>query len=118
MSAHAAIKSASELGRTAKVLGSSLQCSVILEIPDEGTASLLSQLKDELEAMFVVSSVEINAPLPEAEWQFSDVFEVNGVQCKGWVLPPKESKCPRCWRYIAPAEDTLCKRCDDIVAYM
>lgn len=118
MSAHAAIKSASELARTAKVLGSSLQCSVILEIPDEKTTSVLKPFEDELEAMFVVSSVEINAPLPEAEWQFSQTFEVNGVQCTGWVLPPKESKCPRCWRYVAPAEDALCKRCDDIVASM
>ena len=116
MAVDAAIKSALELARTAKVLGSSLQGSVILEIPNEKTASMLKQYEDELDAMFVVSSVELNSSLPEAEWKFSNDFEVDGVQCKAWVLPPKQSKCPRCWRYVAPKEDALCKRCDDTVA--
>jgi len=115
MAAHAAIKSASETARAAKVLGSSLQCSVILEVPQPDAAARLKQYEHELEAMFVVSSVEVNSSVPPSEWQFSAPFEVGGVSCKAWVLPPRQSKCPRCWRYVAPEEDALCGRCEEVV---
>lgn len=117
MRAHAAIKAASELARADKVLGSSLQCSVVLEAP-AGSAALaaLERYRDELEAMFVVSSVELNgAVAADAAWKYSGEFEVDGVGCRVWVLPPKQAKCPRCWRYVAPAEDALCGRCEEVV---
>lgn len=117
MSAHAAIKAASERARAEKVLGSSLQCSVILEVPDGSAAlSSLAALAHELEAMFVVSSVELNGAVPESDWGFSEAFEARGSQCLAWVLPPRQSKCPRCWRYVAPKEDELCGRCEEVVA--
>lgn len=123
MAAHAGIKSAAESARLAKVLGSSLQCSVVLEISDPKVASVLEQFGDELAAMFVVSSVEINIPIPHAEWKFTESFNVSSatgtpdspVQCTAVVLPPKQSKCPRCWRYVAPKEDELCHRCEHVV---
>lgn len=117
MRTHAAIKAASELARADKVLGSSLQCSVVLEAP-AGSAALaaLERYRDELEAMFVVSSVELNgAVAADAAWKYSGEFEVDGVGCRVWVLPPKQAKCPRCWRYVAPAEDALCGRCEEVV---
>lgn len=116
MSAHAAIKAASERARAEKVLGSSLQCSVILEVPEGKALSSLKGLAAELEAMFVVSSVDLNIEVPESEWGFSEAFESHGSKCLAWVLPPREAKCPRCWRYVAPKEDELCQRCDEIVA--
>ncbi|ROV99230.1 hypothetical protein VSDG_03884 [Cytospora chrysosperma] len=117
---HTAIKSASELARRDKKVGSSLQCSVVLQISDAAAASKLEQFGDGLEDMFVVSSVGINEPLPEApEWKFSLDSSIEGlsrvVGCTVWVLPPKAHKCVRCWRYIAPKEDELCGRCEDVV---
>ncbi|ROW07958.1 hypothetical protein VMCG_03655 [Cytospora schulzeri] len=74
---HTAIKSASELARRDKKVGSSLQCSVALQIPDAAVAATLQQFGDELEDMFVVSSVDINEPLPETpEWKFSLDFQI------------------------------------------
>lgn len=125
MAAHDAIKTASELGRTGKVLGSSLQCSVVLEVPDDKAASLLTAFGDELAAMFVVSAVEVvvadgsvsaSSLVEGAAWTYSEGFEVAGVRCTAWVLPPRDHKCARCWRYISQEEDALCGRCEDVVA--
>ncbi|KAL2015834.1 hypothetical protein VTK56DRAFT_4702 [Thermocarpiscus australiensis] len=120
MRTHAAVKAALELARADKVLGSSLQCSVVLEVPPEGNAlDVLTDYEDELEAMFVVSSVEVNADgfgtVVDAEWRYSERFDLDGAACRAWVLPPKQAKCPRCWRYVAPAEDALCARCEEVV---
>ena len=117
MRTHAAIKAVSELARADKVLGSSLQCRVVLEVPEGGKRVLeaLGRYRDELEAMFVVSEVDINGGVSDAEWRYCEEFELGGVQCKAWVLPPTQAKCPRCWRYVAPKEDELCGRCEDVV---
>ncbi|KAI0895707.1 isoleucyl-tRNA synthetase [Annulohypoxylon nitens] len=117
MSIHAAIKAALEVGRRDKVLGSSLQSSVIIEIADSTTQEVLEKYADELETMFVVSSVKINSPLPaDAEWSYVEEFEVNGAKGKVVALPPIQAKCPRCWRYVAPKEDTLCQRCEEVTS--
>ncbi|KAI0837662.1 isoleucyl-tRNA synthetase [Hypoxylon sp. FL0890] len=117
MSVHAAIKSGLETARGDKVLGSSLQSSVILDVADSPTREVLQTYAAELEGMFVVSSVEINAELPvDPEWRYTREFEINGVKGTAVVLPPKQAKCPRCWRYVAPEEDKLCHRCEDVVA--
>ena len=109
MRVHAAIKAAA-------VLGSSLQCAVVLEVPEGTALAALGRFAEELEAMFVVSSVELNGVVPgDAEWRYCEEFELEGKQCKAWVLPPRQAKCPRCWRYVAPAEDALCGRCEEVV---
>ena len=120
MATHAAIKAASERARSKKVLGSSLQCSVVLQVPEGKALTALESLANELEAIFVVSSVELNTgPVSETSseggWAFSEAFESYGSQCEAWVLPPKQPKCPRCWRYVAPQEDELCHRCEEVV---
>lgn len=120
MAAHAAVKAASERARTDKVLGSSLQCSVVLQVPAASAASLLEELGSELDAMFVVSSVAVNTAVPDegsVAWRYAAPFEVAGSICNAWVLPPQQAKCPRCWRYVAEAEDHLCGRCADVVAH-
>ena len=50
-----------------------------------------------------------------AEWKFKAEFDVPGGKGTAWVLPPKEAKCPRCWKYVAPAENELCGRCAEVV---
>ncbi|KAF6818736.1 isoleucyl-trna synthetase [Colletotrichum sojae] len=121
MSVHIAVKSNLEQGRLAKVLGSSLQSSVIITTDDAATANTLQKYAHELEAMFVVSSVDINANIPtESEWRYEGTFEINGGSARGTVsvLPPRDHKCSRCWRYIAPQEDALCGRCEDAVSQL
>ncbi|KAM5355402.1 hypothetical protein ACJ41O_002048 [Fusarium nematophilum] len=113
---HSAVKATLEQARGDKVLGSSLQCSVNLVFEDIRVAQVLERYMDELEAIFVVSSVDVNQPLPpDAKWSYGQEFEIQGAKVKVHVLPPKQEKCSRCWRYVAPAEDALCDRCEDVV---
>ncbi|KAK8016480.1 Isoleucine--tRNA ligase [Apiospora rasikravindrae] len=119
MTVHAAIKAGLERARSDKVLGQSLQSSVILTVPNEAASvkTVLDRYAQELDAMFVVSSVEINAVVDgQAAWKYEHEFEVdNGHRGTATVLPPRDVKCPRCWRYIAPVEDQLCGRCEDVL---
>ncbi|KAL3304854.1 isoleucyl-tRNA synthetase [Colletotrichum asianum] len=120
LTANTAIKAAQELGRSAKVLGSALQSSVILNSEDPAILGVLEKYKHELEAMFVVSSVDVGTPVPEAsEWKYAVESAMLGkpqALVHATVLPPKDHKCPRCWRYVAPKEDELCGRCEDFTA--
>ncbi|KAK1985002.1 isoleucyl-tRNA synthetase [Colletotrichum cereale] len=116
MSVSGAVKAALEKGRLAKVLGSSLQSSVVVTTEDRAVAGVLGKYDEELEAMFVVSSVQTNAEVPPGSaWRYDEAFEVDGARGTVSVLPPEEHKCPRCWRYVAPKEDALCGRCEDAV---
>lgn len=113
---HSAVKATLEQARTAKVLGSSLQSSVILEIEEGRATAVLGRYLDELEDIFVVSSVQINQPLPDSpDWAYQQEFEIHDAKLKVHVLPPKQEKCSRCWRYVAPVEDALCGRCEEVV---
>jgi isoleucyl-tRNA synthetase len=119
MSIHGAVKGALELARKNKALGSSLQSSVIINIQNPTVLATLARYEEELDSMFVISSFEINSQIPESTWSYSQKFTIEGVDggVEGTVhvLPPKQHKCPRCWRYVAPKEDAPCQRCTDIV---
>lgn len=132
LNANTAIKTAQEEARAAKLIGSSLQSCVILEMPETAKAMFDKYLED-LEAIFVVSSVELAGAGAKAEasvgssaeadvsrgrdWEFSAEFDVpGGGKGVAHVMPPKQAKCPRCWRYVASTEEELCKRCEEVVA--
>ncbi|KAF4504339.1 hypothetical protein G6O67_008500 [Ophiocordyceps sinensis] len=124
MAVHEAVKAGLEEAREAKVLGSSLQCSVTVATDDGELAATLGNYLDELDAMYVVSHVELNEPIRERpNWCFTKHFEwpepflMGGVGAKGTVhvLPPKQQKCSRCWRYAAKEEEGLCCRCQRVV---
>ncbi|KAI8959799.1 isoleucyl-tRNA synthetase [Daldinia sp. FL1419] len=117
MSVRAAVKSGLEAARNDKVLGSSLQSNVFVQIPDIQAQKVLRSYADELESMFVVSSVAVNATVPsEPEWSYTCEFDVGGIKGAVIIQPPNHAKCPRCWRYIAPKEDSLCGRCEAVIA--
>jgi len=113
MSAKTAIQTAQEEARKEKVIGSSLESSLVLSLPNE-SLEIFSPYADELDSIFVVSSAQINTEV-EGAWRYSAEFDVPGGKGTAWIVPPKDSKCPRCWRFVAPTEDELCKRCNDVV---
>ncbi|KAB8290372.1 hypothetical protein EYC80_010805 [Monilinia laxa] len=120
LSAHTAIKTAQEEARSQKIIGSSLESSVLLDLPSQ-SQEVFKRYADELENIFVVSSVEIGGDANRGDWKFSAPLSPPGspkqdFEGKVWVLPPKDKKCSRCWRYLAPVEDELCGRCDNITA--
>jgi isoleucyl-tRNA synthetase len=113
MKANDAIKTAQEEARLQKLIGSSLQSTVVLALPAEAK-HLFQRYQSELQNMFVVSTVDLDAAV-EGEWKFFATFDAPGGKGTAWVLPPRDAKCPRCWRYVAPVEDELCGRCEDVV---
>jgi isoleucyl-tRNA synthetase len=116
LNANTAIKTAQEEARAKKIIGSSLESSVVLQLPSQAR-EVFERYADELEAIFVVSCVELDGQ-PEGAWKYSCEFDAPGGKGMAWVLPPKEHKCPRCWRYVAPVEDELCKRCEEVVGVL
>lgn len=116
--AHNACLAAMEIARQSKVLGSSLGCNVVLEVPANSKAlRAFKSLESELANILVVSEVRITTDfvLEETEWAFQQPFAVYGDECKAWVLPPTKHKCPRCWRHVAEKQDELCGRCVRVV---
>ncbi len=128
MAANTAVKAAQELARTKKQMGSSLQCSVLLNIDLSKTIDhrpalkLLTEYKDELETLFVVSSVDIGmgpdvpSSVATAAWHHATRLSMpDGCQATAYVYAPAKAKCTRCWRYVAPTdvteEEALCDRC-------
>jgi isoleucyl-tRNA synthetase len=113
MNAHTAIKTALEKLRTLKMIGSSVQAHVVLSLPPKAH-EVFSRYADELESIFVVSSVEIKDIKLDLT-KFAAAFDAPGGRATAWVSQSPEAKCPRCWRSVAPVKDELCKRCDDVL---
>ncbi|KAI9681999.1 MAG: isoleucine-tRNA ligase [Caeruleum heppii] len=128
--ANSAVKSAQERARAAGKIGSSLQSAVILSFSPPGPSissaaeSFFRRCQDELEAFFVVSSVQLGASSSldssDVPWHFTADFETSdGGRAVAVVLPPQHAKCVRCWRYAVPSADGpiagLCRRCDAVV---
>jgi isoleucyl-tRNA synthetase len=116
-----AVKQALEHCRTQKLVGSSLQCSLVIRTAgdDNALTNCLSRWRDELPSVLVVSTVHIDEPGPPTPaWSHEQAFDVAGSKGVIAVYPPSAAKCPRCWNYTAESEDELCKRCDDVVSAM
>ncbi|CAG8959133.1 hypothetical protein HYFRA_00012996 [Hymenoscyphus fraxineus] len=117
-----AVKSAQEEARAKKLIGSSLESSVLLSLPP-GVQGYYDQLSDELAGIFVVSKVEIipynEEPANGVAWKFPAEITWGDDAAlqpwKLWVVPAEEYKCPRCWRFVAPVENELCGRCEEVV---
>ena len=114
MAAHGAVKSALEKARLAKALGSSLQAEAVILVEGQVEAAL-GRYTDELDAMFVVSAVRVNAGIPEGAWPYGEVFQVGSERGSVRVVEPGLHKCGRCWRYLAEEEEGVCGRCEDAV---
>jgi len=127
MRAIAAVKSAQEVARTAKLMGNSLQSWVWLDPKSDETRDLFDRYSGVLETLFGVSSVTYGrmeaARLGGAGWSRSVDFDINGGRnhpVVAYVYKPQQAKCTRCWRYKAPVEvkesEALCERCEEVVA--
>ncbi|KAE8313895.1 tRNA synthetases class I-domain-containing protein [Aspergillus transmontanensis] len=124
---HSVIKNAQETARGKKEMGSSLQSFVHIVLPQGVNNSVFQRSLTELPDIFVVSSVTLGTsaePIPatiaEAEWQYSEEYELpSGQKGAVYVYTPQADKCPRCWRYVVPesqAEESVCDRCEDVVS--
>ncbi|HYM25942.1 MAG TPA: class I tRNA ligase family protein, partial [Vicinamibacterales bacterium] len=89
--------------RKDKVIGSSLQAKVVLDVPAADMA-LLERYRADLPMLFIVSEVELRKGAGDAPQV--TIERAGGV------------KCERCWRYVPavssePAWAGICPRCQD-----
>ena len=103
-----------EEARAEKVIGQSLAADITV-YADEKTKAFLSEMKDELATIFIVSRVALAdmADAPEGA--------VEGEIVKTLVAPAAGEKCERCWIYTDDigsdaAHPTLCARCAGVVS--
>ena len=135
MQANAAIKTAQEIARNERKMGSSLQCFVLIEVKQpsisqstEDRESAAFQVFDrylaDLETIFVVSKVDVSFGLVpscvvDSEWSYVTEFNVSGEKVCAHIYAPQKTKCVRCWRYVAPVEPNsqtaLCDRCEGVI---
>lgn len=115
-----AMNLAQEQARAKKLIGSSLESAIFLDLPSKMLPTY-EKLAKELPAIFVVSSVDVCArgEEPVAEWKFEAklcaAWAPDGEGFRVWVVPAKGAKCGRCWRVVASAEEVLCGRCEEAV---
>lgn len=109
------VSKALEIARASKEIGSSLEASVLLA-PGAGYDEAVAYFRDDLENLFIVSSVGVVTP-PELARAW--VGEESGTLVR--VGKASGTKCERCWIYtdeIGESKDhpSLCPRCESVVA--
>ena len=120
------VKGALELARGEKKIGSSLQSNVIISFFPEETVifETFQKLQHELSNVFGVTSVNLLQGTPslpkDLEWYYEAQVEFPGGQkAIVHIMPPKNAKCIRCWKYAAPIEanpdEAVCPRCEDVL---
>lgn len=123
------IKSAQEVLREKKAIGSGLESDVHIFVPlsDAGKPSarmlFTKDMEEQLAAICVVSRVIIhegNSGLVDeardAKASVEQEFEIDdGLKGKMVVVTPAMGKCARCWRYLAAPPRELCGRCEEVV---
>jgi isoleucyl-tRNA synthetase len=94
-----------EKSREAKLIGNSLEASVILKAP-AAEAAFLEARRDDLTALFIVSAVAV-------EKGDGDDLSIEVAKAAG-------GKCERCWNFsthvgTSPDYPTFCARCEKVV---
>ncbi|KAF2454327.1 tRNA synthetases class I-domain-containing protein [Lineolata rhizophorae] len=123
---HSEVKGLQEKARAEGSMGSSLESELWLFVPqnlvrNDGFSRHIfgKDVQSELMGLLVVSNVEI---LGERDSTLGDVtvwaektISLLGNGVRLLLGPPKNEKCPRCWRYMAAQKEELCGRCYDVV---
>ncbi|KAH7104986.1 isoleucyl-tRNA synthetase [Auriculariales sp. MPI-PUGE-AT-0066] len=119
-----------ENARVDKLLKSSLEAHVDLVVPEmkEGNQSellnLLEEHYDELEALFIVSNVnlvgrETYQPPVDTAWKFNQTVPMQGemdvLEMEVYIYPSPDHKCQRCWKFTRRSDghEHLCDRCTE-----
>ena len=112
------VTKALEMARRGKMIGHSLDASVILGLSLE-LIDRLNPYKDQLRSIFIVSSVHM---VPEGEVEEGlESEEIKGLRVK--VSLSGDEKCERCWVHDPTVGDdsqhpTICKRCLEVLDHM
>ncbi|KAL8987529.1 MAG: hypothetical protein Q9177_003268 [Variospora cf. flavescens] len=130
--ARKAINTAQERARSAKCMGSSLECHVMLQFEKVGpgirnASQCFQRYLPDLATIFVVSQVDMYVgAMPSCiwttEWIYSEAFEADGIGAVAHICKPSQAKCVRCWRFLAPVEarpeEAVCERCEGVLDWL
>lgn len=112
------VAKALEAARTDKLIGGSLEAKVTIYAP-EAALGVLSAYRAELEAIFIVSEVEVVRPgvaRPDGVWRSQNLTDLAVL-----VTRAKGEKCARCWNRrsevgVNQEYPDLCDRCVMVIA--
>ena len=112
------ILSALEEQRREKIIGSSLEARVVLNVVP-ALHEFLQVYEQELPTLFIVSQVVVRSTEHPAGERHSASDEALGMSVN--VVKAEGEKCERCWNYrasvgVASEHPTLCERCIEAVA--
>jgi isoleucyl-tRNA synthetase len=112
------VTGALELKRAEKVIGSSLEAHVLLNVTSPEHKSLFDSVK--LEEIAIVSSAEVKlADAISGVKLFAHGGEIEGEEIRAEVREASGEKCARCWMVLeevkAHPDTHLCNRCTDAV---
>jgi len=123
LNARSAVNAKLEVLREQKVIGSSLQAQVVIDVDDPAAASLLKRYAASLPMLFIVSEVTLGPKAAASEPLAKDASPAVAAEstAPAWTIeaaPASGDKCPRCWRVVpnvsAATESLgLCDRCVD-----
>jgi isoleucyl-tRNA synthetase len=104
------VTKAMETARSEKVIGHSLDASVVVALDDK-LFTLVAPYEDDLRSIFIVSEAKLQHGNLDDGVSSSDV---QGIVVK--VIPASGKKCERCWVYdlsvgLQPDHPTICNRC-------
>ncbi len=97
------VNKALEDARNEKIIGSSLEAEVLINVDGEAKR-VLESLADYLKQLFIVSDVKL------VDEKLS-IINICGVK----VEKSKGEKCERCWNYTDHTENGLCQRCREVL---
>ena len=105
------VTKALEIARKDKVIGHSLDASVVLGLSGEWMDKL-GPYREQLRSLFIVSSADI-VPINDLE-DGSNTEGLEGLKIR--VAPSEDEKCERCWVHDPTTGDddqhpTICRRC-------
>lgn len=97
------VNKALETSRNEKIIGSSLEAEVKLNLPDKYNV-VKEELGNYLHQLLIVSKVEhTSEELPKGEYINLEVIKSTG------------HKCNRCWNYVDELIGDICHRCNDVI---
>lgn len=97
------VNKALEDARNEKLIGSSLEAEVLIQVGDE-YKEVLTKLEVYLKQLFIVS----NVILTDEELPLISKVGVKVIKSQG-------EKCERCWNYVEHTDDGLCPRCSNVL---
>jgi len=117
-----------EVLREQKVIGSSLQAKVVIDVDDPKAAAILKRYATSLPMLFIVSEVTLGPKAAASEPLANDASPAATADpsAPSWTIEAASAsgeKCPRCWRVVpnvsAASESLgLCDRCVDAMGHM